>query len=101
MSPAHEGVGGLQVRGEEAVRARALDSTTFVAACGPADPSTIGIETVGTAPTGVGGSLVVGPDGAVIAEAGIGPELLLADLDPEAIGPVREKLPVLANRRLG
>jgi predicted amidohydrolase len=37
----------------------------------------------------------------VIAEAGIGPELLLADLDPDTIGPVREKLPVLANRRLG
>jgi predicted amidohydrolase len=82
------------------VRARAMDSTTFVAACGQADPTTIGIETSGTAPTGVGGSMIVAPNGAVIAEAGVAPELLVADLDLTMIGAVREQVPVLANRRL-
>lgn len=82
------------------VRARALDSTTFVAACGQADPATIGIETSGPAPTGVGGSLVVAPNGAVIAEAGVAPELLITDLDLTMIETVRAQVPVLANRRL-
>ncbi|GAB3768434.1 carbon-nitrogen hydrolase family protein [Microlunatus parietis] len=102
MVPASWGAGpGKLDQWRLLVRARALDSTTFVAACGQADPSTLGIETVGSAPTGVGGSLVVGPNGAVIAEAGIAPELLVADLDPDTIGPIRDQLPVLANRRLG
>ncbi len=82
------------------VRARALDSTTFVAACGQADPATVGIEASGTAPTGVGGSMIVAPNGAVLAEAGVAPELLVADLDLTTIKVVRDQIPVLANRRL-
>ncbi|HLT62148.1 MAG TPA: carbon-nitrogen hydrolase family protein [Microlunatus sp.] len=81
------------------VRARALDSTTFVAGCGQADPATVGVTTGGTAPTGVGGSLVVAPDGEVLAEAGAGPELLVVDLDLARVDAVRQQIPVLANRR--
>ncbi|WP_152360763.1 carbon-nitrogen hydrolase family protein [Microlunatus speluncae] len=83
------------------VRARALDSTTFVAACGQADPATVGIESSGSAPTGVGGSMIVGPNGAVVAEAGVAPQLLIADLELDTITAARKQIPVLANRRLG
>ncbi|MBT1004225.1 carbon-nitrogen hydrolase family protein [Paenarthrobacter sp. DKR-5] len=82
------------------VRARALDSTTFVLACGQADPAAAGIETRGTAPTGIGHSAVVGPDGTVLARLDGAPGLLVADVDPGAVEQVRKTLPVLANARL-
>jgi len=81
-------------------RARALDATTFVAACGQADPAAAGVPTRGTAPRGVGHSAVVGPTGEVEAALGAGPGLLVHDLDPGRVGSVRQTLPVLANRRL-
>lgn len=81
------------------VRARALDSTTFIAACGQADPTTAGVETRGSAPTGVGHSLLVGPDGQVLDRLGPEPGLLVADVDPALIEETRRVLPVLANRR--
>jgi predicted amidohydrolase len=77
------------------VRARALDSTCFVVACGQADP---GRPT--SAPTGVGHSMVVAPDGSVVAAAGAEPELLVVDLDLDRVGATRENIPVLANRRI-
>jgi predicted amidohydrolase len=77
------------------VRARALDSTCFVVACGQADP---GVPT--NAPTGVGHSLVAAPDGSVVASAGADPELLVVDLDQDRVTETRKVLPVLANRRL-
>jgi len=77
------------------VRARALDSTCFVVACGQADP---GVPT--KAPTGVGHSLVVAPDGSVVASAGADPELLVVDLDLALVEQTRKNIPVLANRRL-
>ncbi|MGX1908541.1 carbon-nitrogen hydrolase family protein [Streptomyces phaeochromogenes] len=77
------------------VRARALDATVWVAAVGQADPGT----PPGPAPTGIGHSLVVGPDGTVRASLGADPELLVTDLDVEEVGAVREKTSVLANRR--
>jgi predicted amidohydrolase len=77
------------------VRARALDSTCFVVACGQADP---GVPS--TAPTGVGHSLVAAPDGSVVASAGAGPELLVVDLDLSLVEETRRNIPVLANRRL-
>jgi len=77
------------------VRARALDSTCFVVACGQADP---GVPT--TAPTGVGHSLVAAPDGSVVASAGADPELLVVDLDLTLVERTRANIPVLANRRL-
>lgn len=77
------------------VRARALDSTCWVVACGQADP---GVPS--TAPTGVGHSMVVAPDGSVLVSAGAEPELLVADLDLDLVTKTRENIPVLANRRL-
>src|SRR5205814_2270180 len=80
-------------------QARALDTTTFVLACGQADPSSEGISPKGTAPTGVGHSVVVSPFGTVLDELDAGTGLLFADLDPAVVQDARIKLPVLANRR--
>lgn len=79
-------------------RARALDSTTVVLACGQGDPASQGIEPKGAAPTGVGHSVVVSPLGEVLEELDGAPGLLFADLDPAVVKEARAKLPVLANR---
>jgi predicted amidohydrolase len=81
------------------VRARAVDSTTFIAAVGQADPASIGVERRGTAPTGVGHSAVVGPTGDARRSLGAEPGLLVAEVDPAELVAVRKALPVLANRR--
>lgn len=47
----------------------------------------------------MGGSLAVGPDGAVLASAGVAPEQLVVDLPLARVDEVRAALPVLANRR--
>lgn len=78
-------------------RARALDSTCFVAACGQAYPGPELTAAV-AAPIGVGGSLVVSPLGEVLAAAGDDPQLLVCDVDPAELPQVRATLPVLANR---
>jgi predicted amidohydrolase len=79
-------------------RARAVDTTTIVLACGQGDPASEGIETKGSAPTGVGHSAVVSPLGEVLEELDGGTGLLFADLDPAVVKEARQKLPVLANR---
>ncbi|TPV48204.1 carbon-nitrogen hydrolase family protein [Pseudarthrobacter phenanthrenivorans] len=81
------------------VRARALDSTSFVVACGQGDPQTIGAGPAGTAPTGVGHSAVISPLGTAVATLGGTPELAVVDIDPSVVEGVRAKLPVLANAR--
>lgn len=82
-------------------RARALDSTSFVAACDQADPASVGRPSHGTSPTGVGHSLVVGPTGTVIDSLGAEPGLLVVDIDPSATEAIRQTIPVLTNARLG
>lgn len=81
-------------------RGRALDSMSFVAAVGQADPgdSLTGPGAASSAPTGVGGSLVVSPLGEVVAAAGAAPQLLVADIEPEHVARARESLAVLRNR---
>jgi predicted amidohydrolase len=86
---------GKRDQWELLVRARALDSTCWVVACGQADP---GVPSA--APTGIGHSLVAAPDGTVLAAAGADPELLVVDLDLELVTATRANIPVLANRRL-
>ncbi|MDQ0767644.1 putative amidohydrolase [Pseudarthrobacter defluvii] len=81
------------------VRARALDSTTFVVACGQGDPETVGAGPAGTAPTGIGHSAVVTPLGKTLVALGGKPELAVVDIDPSTVDDVRAKLPVLANAR--
>ena len=78
-------------------RARALDSTCFIAAAGQADPGPE-LAAATAAPTGVGGSLVASPLGAVLACAGPDPQLLFADVDVASVAGVRDVLPVLRNR---
>jgi predicted amidohydrolase len=80
-------------------RARALDSTTYVLACGQGDPSTQGVPAKAGAPTGVGHSAVVSPFGEVLEELDGAPGLLFADLDAAVVKEARQQLPVLANRR--
>jgi len=75
-------------------RARALDSTSYVVAAGQADP---GEPLASSAPTGVGGSVVVSPFGVVVASAGGEPELLVADVDLEQVTKARETIAVLRN----
>jgi predicted amidohydrolase len=76
-------------------RARALDSTSYVAAAGQADP---GVDLGTGAPTGVGASLVASPLGEVVASAGADPELVVADLEVAAVTAARDTLAVLRNR---
>ncbi|CQD10176.1 hydrolase [Mycobacterium europaeum] len=76
-------------------RARALDSMTYVAAAGQADPGATLTNT--GAPTGVGGSLVASPFGEVVASAGPEPELVVADIDVERVAKARESIAVLRN----
>ncbi|WP_154697487.1 carbon-nitrogen hydrolase family protein [Lentzea guizhouensis] len=78
------------------VRARALDSTAYVLACGQALPA----EDFGAAPTGIGRSAVVSPLGAVLDRLTDGPGTLLSDVDTSLVEEARRTLPVLANRRL-
>ena len=61
-------------------RARAIDTTGFVAAVGQAYP---GDEIAALGPTGVGGSVVASPVGEVVTSAGADPQLLVADIDLE------------------
>ncbi|WIM87305.1 carbon-nitrogen hydrolase family protein [Candidatus Mycobacterium wuenschmannii] len=75
-------------------RARALDSTSYVVAAGQADP---GEPLASSAPTGVGGSLVVSPFGAVVASADGDPQLLVSDVDLEQVSKARETIAVLRN----
>ncbi|GAA2781907.1 carbon-nitrogen hydrolase family protein [Saccharopolyspora taberi] len=90
---------GKREQWELLVRARALDSTSWVVACGQADPRSVGREPSGKAPTGVGFSTVATPLGAVHAQLGAEPDVLVVDLDPDAVREARRAVPVLLNRR--
>lgn len=80
-------------------RARALDSMSYVAAAGQANPgeSLSGPGSGSGAPTGVGGSLVVSPLGEVVASAGSEPQLVVADIDVDRVTKARESIAVLRN----
>jgi deaminated glutathione amidase len=76
-------------------RARALDTTGYVAAVGQAYP---GDEIAAAGPTGVGHSLVASPTGDELVSAGPDAQLLLADIDPETAQKARDSIAVLDNR---
>lgn len=78
-------------------RARALDSTCFIAATGQAYPGPE-LAAATRAPTGVGGSLVSSPLGEVLGAAGADPQLLVCDVDIAEVDTVRQTLAVLRNR---
>jgi len=76
-------------------RARAIDTSTVVAAVGQAYP---GDELAAVGPTGVGGSVVASALGGVLAEAGADPDLLVCDVDLDAARRARETVAVMHNR---
>jgi deaminated glutathione amidase len=75
-------------------RARALDCTSYIVAAGQADP---GEPLASSAPTGVGGSLVVSPFGDVVVSAKADPQLLVTDLALEQVAKARKTIAVLGN----
>ncbi|MFM9046668.1 MAG: carbon-nitrogen hydrolase family protein, partial [Cyanobium sp.] len=75
------------------MRARALDTQCFLLACSSARP-----QSEGAYPS-YGHSLVVDPWGAVIAEAGIGEQVLHAELDLAEVGRARQAIPTSVQRR--
>ena len=70
------------------LRARAIENTVFVAACGQ------------PAPRYCGHSMVVDPLGDVVAEAGPEPALIAATLSRSGLAQARRVNPSLANRRM-
>ena len=77
--------------------ARALDSTTWIAAAGQARPG--GYDKVGQSdgPTGIGHSVVVGPDGTRVAELGYTCGYVTATIDTDRVDSVRQSIPVLGD----
>lgn len=100
--PASWGAGpGKREHWDLLTRARALDATVWLAAVGQAPPDPeAGIEERTKAPTGIGHSILVGPDGGVREQAGTAPELVVADIDTDEVERVRRAVAVLDNRRL-
>lgn len=75
------------------VQARAVESQTYVLACGTAGTHA-GVEQAGH-------SMVVDPWGEILAEAGPGEQALTVDLDPAKVATTRADFPVLRDRVLG
>jgi deaminated glutathione amidase len=100
--PAAWGAGpGQHSQWELLVRARALDASVWVAAVGQAPPGPAAdIEKPTKAPTGIGHSMLVGPDGRIRQEAGEETELIVSDVDVDEAVRVRRAVAVLDNRRL-
>ena len=76
-------------------RARAIDTTGFIAAVDQAYP---GDEIAALGPTGVGGSVVASPLGEIVESAGNDPALIVTDIDLEAARKARETIAVMHNR---
>ena len=74
------------------LRARALENQSFLLACNAAGRQGE-VELAGR-------SAVVDPWGAVVAEAGGGPQTLTVDIDPDVAVRARKEFPALADRRL-
>jgi predicted amidohydrolase len=74
------------------VRARAIETGSFVIAAAQGGTHEDGRSTFGH-------SLIVDPWGAVLAEAGVDPGVILADIDAGQSAVVRGRIPSLANER--
>jgi predicted amidohydrolase len=71
------------------LRARAIENTAYVLACGQ------------TGPVSVGHSAIIDPMGQIVAGAGEAPGFVTAWIDHARLDEVRAKNPSLANRRFG
>ncbi|AXB44093.1 carbon-nitrogen hydrolase family protein [Amycolatopsis albispora] len=101
LLPASWGAGeGKREQWELLVRARALDSGSWVLACDQADPAVTGVAVNPKAPTGIGYSTVADPFGRVHAALGAGADLLITEIDPAVSTASREATAVLPNRRV-
>jgi predicted amidohydrolase len=74
------------------VRARAIETGSFVIAAAQGGTHEDGRQTYGH-------SLIVDPWGTVLAEAGVDPGVILADIDVEQSAVMRSRIPSLANER--
>ena len=74
------------------LRARAIETASFVLAAAQGGRHESGRETYGH-------SLIVSPWGEVLAEGGIEPEMLIAELDMGQVAEVRRRLPALKHDR--
>jgi predicted amidohydrolase len=80
---------------ETLLRARAIENGCYVVA-----PNQIGTKTTQDGPFPCyGNSMVVDPNGVVIARAGEGTGVTLAEIDLDYLDRVRQNIPVLHNRR--
>ncbi len=77
---------------EPLLRARAIENQVYVVAPGQCGTSADGVARHGH-------SLIVDPWGTVVADAGEGPGIVVAPVDPDAIDSTRQAVPSLANRR--
>lgn len=92
---------GKREQWELLLRARALDSGSWVLGCGQADPAATGIEVNPKAPTGIGYSMAADPFGRTHAQLDAAPDMLVVDVDPELARRSRAATAVLENRRFG
>ena len=74
------------------LRARAIETGSFVVAPAQGGKHTDGRETFGH-------SLIINPWGEIIAEGGVGPEIVMAELDLEEVEKARRKIPSLTHDR--
>jgi len=74
------------------LRARAIENEAFVLAAGQSGTHESGRATYGH-------SMIIAPWGDVLAEAGDGPGVILADVDAARVTDMRRRIPVLENER--
>jgi len=83
-----------QAHWEVLIRARAIENQCFVLA-----PNQCGVNPT-TKVASYGHSMVVGPWGEILCEAGENEEVITAELQADSLSKVRSKLPALKHRRL-
>lgn len=74
------------------LRARAIETCAFILAAGQGGRHENGRETFGH-------SLIISPWGEILAEAGIDPQVITADIDAEYADQIRRKIPSLTHDR--
>jgi len=74
------------------LRARAIENGSFVLAAAQAGRHESGRETYGH-------SLIVNPWGEIIAEAGVDPAVIVADIAPSEVAAARQRIPSLQHDR--
>ncbi|MBF6440237.1 carbon-nitrogen hydrolase family protein [Nocardia cyriacigeorgica] len=101
MLPTSWGAGkGKVQQWQTLVRARALDSGSWILACDQADPRFTGLALNPSAPTGIGRSMVADPFGRVVDRLESGPGMLVVTIDAATATAARAATGVLANRAM-